>query len=185
MNDPLFMGRYPAHDYREREGLRVVLAGRQEGKTTRLIEWLIGGEPLDKWPSWSRVLITHESALPYLRSSQFHAADAELRKKGCIGGLGKIVLTVGDYAITRLRLADVEVAVDNAEEMIAQQIGLTPDVISMTAELFGSDVAHQPYKDDAGVLHLWYPVDRTWGHVGRKLAHCANGACADFWAAPE
>jgi hypothetical protein len=178
--DALFMGRYPAHDYREREGLRVVLGGRGEGKTTRLIEWLIGGELLDRWPSWSRVLITYEDALPYIRSDQFRAADAELREKGCIGGLGKVVLTVGDYAITRLRLADVEVAVDNAEAMIAQQIGLTPDIVSMTAELFGADVAHQPYKDDAGVLHLWYPIDRSWGHVGRKHAPCANDACVDY-----
>jgi hypothetical protein len=183
--DALFMGRYPVHDYRERKGLRVVLGGRGEGKTTRLIEWLIGGELLDRWPSWSRVLITHEDALPYIRSDQFQAADAELRKKGCIGGLGKVVLTVGDYAITRLRLADVEVAMDNAELLIAQQLGLTPDIVSMTAEPFGADVAHAPFKDGAGILHLWYPLDRVWGHVGRKLAHCSNGACADFWEAPE
>jgi hypothetical protein len=178
--DALFMGRYPARTVRERESLRVVLGGKGEGKTTRLIEWLVGGEPLDKWPSWNRVLITRKEALSYILSGQFRAADAALREKGCIGGLGKVVLTMGDYAITRLRLADVQVAVDNAEEMIAQQIGLTPDIVSMTAELFGADVAHQPRKDALGVLHLWYPVDRVWGHVGRKLGPCENAMCADY-----
>jgi hypothetical protein len=176
--DALFMGRYPARTLRERQGLRVVLAGKREGKTTRLIEWLLGGELIDKWPSWSRVLITSKHALPYILG-EFDAADSELRKRGCPGGLGKVVLTVGDYALTRLRLADVEVAVDNADELIAQQLGLTPDVISMTAEQL-PDVAHQPRKDGLGVLHLWYAVDRVWGHVGRKVGPCENQECADF-----
>lgn len=178
--DALFMGRYPARTLRERQDLRVVLGARQEGKTTRLIEWLLGGEPIDKWPSWSRVLITHRDALAYLRSGRFRAADNELRERGCPGGLGKVVLTVGDYALTRLRLADVEVAVDNAEWLIEQQLGLRPDIVSMTGELFGADAAHQPRKDALGVLHLWYPVDRQWGHVGRKVGPCEDQECADF-----
>jgi hypothetical protein len=176
--DALFMGRYPAHDYREREGLRVVLAGRREGKTTRLVEWLLGGESIDPWPCWSRVLITHKDSLSFILG-EFDAADHELRKRGCTGGLGKVVLTVGDYALTRLRLADVEVAVDNADELIAQQLGLMPDVISMTAQPL-PDVVHQPRKDGLGVLHLWYAVDRVWGHVGRKVGPCENQECADF-----
>lgn len=177
----LFMGRYPAHELRERQGLRVVLAGRREGKTTRLIEWLLGGEPIDKWPSWSRVLIAHKDHLRYLRE-EFRAADAELRDRGCPGGLGKVILTHGDYALTRLRLSDVEVAVDNADLLIAQQIGLTPDVISMTAELFGADEVHAPRVDANGVMHLWYPRERVWGHVGRVPGLCELGApeCADW-----
>jgi hypothetical protein len=183
--DALFMGRYPARTRVRSDLVSTLLGGRQEGKTTRLIEWLLQGESIEPWPGWSRVLVVTTAALIDPIKDNFKAADQQLRDDGCVGGLGKVVLSVGDYAITRLRLSDVEVAVDNAEDLIAQQLGFRPDVVSMTAKLFGSDVAHQPYKDDAGVLHLWYPIDRLWGHVGRKLAHCANGACADYWETPE
>ena len=175
--DALFMGRYPART-RHRMGLQALIAERQEGKTTQLIEWLLGGQLIDMWPSWSRVLIVPSSQQMKYLVHQFDAADQELRDKGCPGGLQKVVLTVGSYALTRLRLADVEVAVDNAEELIEQQLGLRPDVVSMTGTLL--DRPHAPYKDSEGVMHLWYAVSRAYGHVSRQKLPCAMPLCMDY-----
>jgi hypothetical protein len=179
--DALFMGRYPART-RERLGLRALVAERQEGKTTQLVEWLLGGEPIEAWPSWNRLLVVvNEQRYAYVLD-RFGAASRKLEEKGCAGGLGKVVVSANfdKFVIQRMRLADVEVAVDDAEELIAQQLGFLPDVVSMTAKSFGSDAAHAPFKDAKNVLHLWYPLDRTWGHVGRKIGPCENQECADF-----
>jgi len=179
--DTLFMGRYPAR-HRERQGLRALVADRQEGKTTQLVEWLLGGEPIEAWPSWSRLLVvTSEQRYSYILD-RFHVASRELESKGCPGGLGKVVVSANfdKFVIQRMRLADVEVAVDDVEELIAQQLGFLPDVVSMTAKPFGADVVHAPYKDAKGVLHLWYPLDRVYGHVGRLIGACESQECADF-----
>lgn len=177
--DALFMGRYPARA-RHRAGLRALIAERQEGKTTQLIEWLLGGEPIDKWPAWSRVLIVPNPRQMEYIVDRFKTADRELRDKGCPGGLQKVVLTAGGYGLTRLRLADVEVAVDNAEELIEQQLGLRPDIVSMTGSVFGTQAARVPFKDARGVIHLWYAVEGVWGHLNRRVGPCENQECADF-----
>jgi hypothetical protein len=178
--DALFMGRYPAKTRVRSDQVSTLLAGRREGKTTQLIEWLLQGESIEPWPGWSRVLIVTTAKLIDPIRDNFRAADQQLRDRGCVGGLGKVVLSVGSYPLHRLRLSDVEVAVDNAEDLITQQLGFRPDVVSMTGVPFGADTAHAPYKDPLGVLHLWYPVDRTWGHVGRKIGPCENQECPDF-----
>lgn len=177
--DALFMGRYPARS-RHRAGPRAVLAERQEGKTTQLVEWLIGGEPIDAWPSWSRVLIVPDPRQMDDLVSRFKVADQTLRDKGCRGGLPKVILTVGSYALTRLRLADVEVAVDNADHLIEQAIGLVPDLVSMTGSVFGAQPARVPFKDARGVIHIWYAVEGVWGHLNRRVGPCENQQCADF-----
>lgn len=177
--DALFMGRYPAR-HRLRTGMSAVLADRQEGKTTQLVDWLTHGEPIEAWPSWSRVLIVPGPGQMEDVVRRFTAADQTLRDKGCKGGLGKVVLTVGSYALTRLRLADVEVAVDNADLLIEQAIGLRPDLISMTGSVHGAQPARVPFKDAKGVIHLWYAVEGRWGHLNRKVEPCENPECADF-----
>lgn len=179
--DALFMGRYPARS-REREQLRVVLTERQQGKTTQLVEWLLGGEPIDAWPSWSRVLIVHDSRRLTYILDHFRAEQQELFRKGCPGGLGKIVMGGGrdGFVVQRLRLADVEVAVDDAEELIRQQLGFMPDIISMTGTPFGAQAARVPYKDARGVIHLWYPIEQLWGHLNRKPGPCESPECADY-----
>lgn len=177
--DTLFMGRYPAR-HRLHTGLSAVLADRQEGKTTQLVDWLVHGEPIDVWPSWSRVLIVPEARQLEDLVSRFRVADQTLRDKGCAGGLGKVVLTVGSYTLTRLRLADVEVAVDNADHLIEQALGLRPDLISMTGSVFGAQPARVPFKDAKGVIHLWYAVEGVWGHLNRRVGPCENQECADF-----
>lgn len=182
--DALFMGRYPTRA-RHRTGLRAILAERQDGKTTQLVNWLLGGEPIDKWPSWSRVLIVPTAAQMKVVADRFPLVDQELRDRGCQGGLQKIILPVGGYALTRLRLADVEVAVDNAEDLIAQQLGFRPDLVSMTGSVFGPQPARVPFKDARGVLHLWYAVEGVWGHLNRKVGPCENPKCADFGRVTE
>lgn len=177
--DALFMGRYPARA-RHRAGLSAVLAERQGGKTTQLIEWLLNGEPINAWPSWSRVLIMPEKQQVTDLVRRFQVADQTLRDKGCIGGLAKVALAVGDYALTRLRLADVEVAVDNADHLVEQVLGLKPDMVSMTGSVFGAQPARVPFKDAKGVIHLWYAVEGLWGHLNRRVGPCENQQCADF-----
>jgi hypothetical protein len=150
--DTLFMGRYPARA-RHRAGLQALIAERAEGKTTQLVEWLLGGEAIDKWPSWSRVLIVPHVQQMKNVVDRFRVADQELRDRGCPGGLRKSV---------------------------EQQIGIRPDMVSMTGSVFGAQPARVPFKDAKGVFHLWYAVEGVWGHLNRKPGPCENTKCADY-----
>jgi hypothetical protein len=40
------------------DGLRVYVAGRQDGKTLQTIAWLSLGHRIDIYPGWSRILLT-------------------------------------------------------------------------------------------------------------------------------
>ena len=37
--------------------MKVLIAGRQEGKTTKLMNWVYGGVKVQRYPGWSRVAI--------------------------------------------------------------------------------------------------------------------------------
>jgi hypothetical protein len=37
----------------------ITVRGRQEGKTTEIIEWVLEGHPIPAYPFWSRIVRTH------------------------------------------------------------------------------------------------------------------------------
>lgn len=121
------------------ERLAVVLAGRREGKTTRLIEWALQGRPLDAWPNWNRLILVATRRECENAILDFEWADRLLRERGG-PALAKIVLSADrdDYALrTRLRLrSDITVAMDNVEGWLHAQLGFIPAVMSMTGHIY-------------------------------------------------
>jgi hypothetical protein len=115
---------------------RVFLADHLKGKTTQLVQWLLQGEPRASWPSWSRVLLVATVRDVHNVVAQHQEANQVLRTKDG-PALSKIVLCAerDAYAVhTRLRLQDVEVALDDADRWLRAQLGFMPALMSMTAK---------------------------------------------------
>lgn len=118
------------------EPMRVLVEDRQTGRTTQLLRWLSEGESRAAWPSWSRVIIVRDEC-EAKHLLQHHDAvktvNQLLRERGG-PDLAKVILAYDRdrYAIQRIRLHDVAVAVDNAEEWLHQSFGFVPAVVVLT-----------------------------------------------------
>ena len=99
--------------------MRVIARGRQAGKTYDLVQWVKQGEETDWYPGWSRILLCHslEEAQRIRRSY-----DLDYRQ----------VFAVSEWKTARMARRDVEIAVDNADMVLASYLGQHPTQISVT-----------------------------------------------------
>lgn len=116
--------------------MKVFTTERGEGKSTELLHWLLRGEPIDAWPTWSRVIVV--STAREARLLSFHHQKSE--------HLGELLLARGgpeldtlilvyDSDLPRRRILDnVEVAVDNVDLLLAHLLHQMPAVVTMTGE---------------------------------------------------
>lgn len=108
--------------------MKVYAADRQQGKTERVIEWLSAGKRTDSYPFWSRVLIVPT----YM--------EAERLRKGVLAqrfpdeDVYRWVFALDEWATARLGRDPVEIAVDNADYLLASLLGQAPAVITVTGE---------------------------------------------------
>lgn len=118
----------------------VLVLGHAEGKTTQLVQWLIGGEVVDGWPGWSRVLVVAngDRVRSIHNGVTFHQQNLELREAGCEGGLGKVVITIAEWTRMIRQTRDVQWALDDAEELIRMQFGALPTAMTMTGRAIRS-----------------------------------------------
>jgi hypothetical protein len=97
----------------------VMARGRQAGKTYDLRGWVKQGVETDSYPGWSRVILTHSlEEAQRLRT----AYDLDYRQ----------VFSVEEWRSARLGRRPVEVALDNADLVLAQMLGQMPRIISVT-----------------------------------------------------
>lgn len=129
------------------ETLQIVVSGRQEGKTTHLVRWLLGGHLTDEWPGWSRLLLCHDGRTMLLVHEHHGDVDRELRDLGVGGGLGKLLLGPSDltrrFVELQGRNGDLEIAVDNLDFWLERGFGipLRLTLVSMTGEFLSPQEA--------------------------------------------
>jgi hypothetical protein len=166
--------------------MKVLATERQEGKTTELLRWVLGGHAISVWPSWSRVIIV-DTKREALHLTENHPAgiaiDGLIKQKGG-PGLRKLVLVYeqDQFAIqSRLHLAGVEVAVDNADRILHRLLHQMPAFVTLTGEVAKTNAryATSPYIDTRGVEHVWSSDDADWHHV-KGPSDCGDPTCPDF-----
>jgi len=102
--------------------MRVIVNGRQAGKTHALVQWVKEGEQTDSYPGWTRVILTHS-----LEEAQRlrNLYDLEYRQ----------VFSMGEWKNARLGRKPVDVAVDNVDMILAHMIGQYPSQVAMTGRI--------------------------------------------------
>ena len=98
--------------------------GRQAGKTYALVQWVKDGEETDSYPGWSRVILTHSLEEAQRLRSLY---DLEYRQ----------VFSVNEWKTARLGRKPVDIAVDNADMILAHVIGQYPSQVALTGTVAG------------------------------------------------
>lgn len=99
--------------------MKVIVNGRQAGKTYTLVQWVKEGERTDSYPFWSRVILTH------------NIADADrLRKDYDLDY--RQVFSIGEWGSARLGPRSVELGLDNVDLLLQRMLGQMPSVITAT-----------------------------------------------------
>ena len=100
--------------------MRVIARGRQAGKTYDLIQWVKEGRETNQYPGWSRVLLCHTLAeAQRIRTSY----DVDYRQ----------VFAVSEWTTEYIPLRhEVQIAVDNADLVLASLLGQMPTQIAVT-----------------------------------------------------
>lgn len=106
----------------EKDAVRVVARPRRNGKTTEAVEWVLAGEATDSYPFWTRVLLVSSIDAADNVRSQFPALDY------------RQVFAWDEWRRARLGTRPVEVALDNADILIAQTIGQVARLVTLTGE---------------------------------------------------
>lgn len=102
--------------------MKVIVSGRQAGKTYALVQWVKGGEQTDSYPGWSRVILTHN----LVEAARLRAIyDLDYRQ----------VFSVEEWRGAHLGKKLVEVGVDNADLVLSSYIGQTPRQITITGHI--------------------------------------------------
>lgn len=102
--------------------MKVIVNGRQSGKTFRLIQWVKEGFETTSYPGWTRVLLTHSLDEAQRLRAQY---DLEYRQ----------VFSVSEWQTARLGREPVEIAVDNADLVLTAYLGQHPAALSMTGRI--------------------------------------------------
>lgn len=104
------------------ESVQVIARPRRNGKTTEAVKWVLEGDSTDSYPFWTRVLLVPSiAAADYVRR-QFPALDY------------RQVFAWNEWRSARRGALPVEVAVDNADLLIAQYIGQVAGFVTLTGD---------------------------------------------------
>ena len=115
-----------------------MVTGRQGGKTTAMIQWLLNGKPIDKYPYWSRVILcpTHEQVV-YV-TKRVHEVTALLDEDDqSTWDIRKAIWSLEDLNSVRKHhgTRDIEVGVDNMELIVENILNGPIAFTTMTGKL--------------------------------------------------
>lgn len=119
-----------------------------------MIDWLLKGKPIKPYPYWSRAIVcgTQEEVVRVTGLLREATADMEgvhvwdLRK--CVWGVKDLHSVYIHHSGLLLQQVPFEVAVDNLDILLAQWLGWTPALVTMTGELY-DNVPHDTAEDGA------------------------------------
>lgn len=131
--------------------MKIFVRGRGEGKTARLIDWVLEGEPVDAKPGWSRLLFTTmgvREAEGIKRELHRQAVDRgyirpdDPNRQVIYRKLVESVHAIGvGYDLRGFDMRKYEVAVDDAQTLIERALGhagilVQPSVVTFNGELW-------------------------------------------------
>jgi len=94
---------------------------RQRGKTTRIVKWVLKGEPTQQFPFWSRVMLVQNYAQRRMLIEGAHQLHP------------RQVFTLSDWSKAAIADKTVEVAIDDADNILRSMArGHHIAMISMT-----------------------------------------------------
>lgn len=109
----------------------VLVRDRNEGKTTKLVEWVLNGRFLVQAPGWSRLLVTMESVREKERIQRLinktahewglHEPTYDSNVREVIHGLKKTVFSYTEVqggAFRGMDMSRIEYCVDNVERLL-------------------------------------------------------------------
>lgn len=102
--------------------MRIIVRPRRAGKTHELLEWVKQGERTDSYPGWSRIILTHtldEAQRLRTREDMYYHQ----------------VFSIGEWQSARIGRWVPEIAIDNADIVLADLLGRPVDLITMTGEI--------------------------------------------------
>lgn len=105
----------------------IVARDRRAGKTTEAVGWVLEGTATDSYPFWTRVLLV----------PNIHAADEVRRQFPDLDY--RQVFAWNEWREARLGSRPVDVAVDNADLLIAQSIGQFARFVTITGRAEGAE----------------------------------------------
>lgn len=120
---------------------RLILTGRQGGKTTQLIEWIMNGHAIDMYPGWSRVIVCCVGRDQVVQlTKRIREATAALPDSRATWDLRKAVWSLQDLAgATGYNWGTFEVAFDDVEFLLRKHLpfidGIGLGLLTMTGRL--------------------------------------------------
>lgn len=115
-----------------KDGPVVLVTGRREGKSSELMGWLIEGETVLAWPHWSRGIIVADQRRADWLVRQNVVVRSYLDRLNV--DMRNLFTVPGQYG-SRAAAQDTEFAVDDAETILANLLGLDPVVLTLTGTL--------------------------------------------------
>lgn len=154
--------------------MQVFVSGRQTGKTTALIDWLLDGHEVDMYPYWSRVIVCvsqnavlHTQKMLYDRTHHLLKGDDtidwpihQMRKcvwhrRDLMGGINR--------GRPRALKHQFEVAVDDLDLFMMEMFGQPVDLATMTGELYDPSVRRPSEATDPAAGGTTEGRDRVGG----------------------
>lgn len=118
--------------------MRVVVAGRRGGKTTRMVAWLLEGHAIDTYPGWSRAIVCANTTQVISTARMVREATKDWPESRSLWDLRKAIWSVDDLrsVMRGMKLDDFEYVVDNADMILMRALGANkePSTITMTGE---------------------------------------------------
>lgn len=120
-------------------GLKLIVSGRNEGKTTALIAWLLRGHPIDNYPGWSRVIVCCTTREVVRVTDEVRRAT-EQGYDTTDGRCG-----IGTYSTNERALADLRKAVWGYADLHHNMVGASRDfeyaIDNLDLVMFSGDIS--------------------------------------------
>jgi hypothetical protein len=121
----------------------VILGDRHTAKTTKVIDWLLAGNPIPEYPGWSRAVVcpTHDRVLRI--TNEVRRRTEGQPDSRALWDLRKAIWSAVDLrSVVRGRnLSGTEYAIDDFDLMFYQVTGVQkpPTLITMTGDLYDDE----------------------------------------------
>lgn len=119
--------------------MKVMVTGRQGGKTSAMIQWMLNGYSINRYPYWSRVIVCPSitQAMHFAKRLREATEDFD-ENESWVWDLRKAVWCADDLIAVgkQYGLRDIEIGIDDAETFISRLLtGQRLSFMTLTGEL--------------------------------------------------